>query len=82
MATATTSDIRFKAKSGNAIYLDTLELRDCSGTGSVYATYDCDGVGVASLPPPALVPVPMPVSLIGLGLFAVGASAFARRRVA
>ena len=82
MATATTSDIRFKAKSGNAIYLDTLELRDCSGTGSVYATYDCDGVGVASLPPPALVPVPMPVSLIGLGLFAVGASAFARCRVA
>jgi hypothetical protein len=81
MATAATSDIRFRAKSGNAIYLDTLELRDCSGTGSVYATYNCDGFELMSLLPPALIPAPMPLALIGLGLFAVGANAFARRRV-
>jgi hypothetical protein len=78
VATAVTSDIRFKAKSSQAIYLDTLALRDCTGTGLVYAAYNCDGLGVASSPPPAPVPVPLTLSLIGLGLLVSGVCA--RRR--
>ena len=96
MATATESDIRFRAKSSNVFYLDTLELRDCLGTGSVYSDYRCGSVvpnSYSLLSEPELepivgpssysspsVPVPVPMPLSLIGLGLVAMGAWTRRR--